>query len=1301
MLSSLIGSITSAISQLGATLSSILNTIVNTISSVISSVIQGLQSIGSQIINTFVSSFSTLQAFFESVFANITNNLLAIGAAIQGFVNAVFETGNRIAQWLKSLVDALVNFFKDPIGNIVKALSDAWNALLTVFDPIIKPIKDFFEGVFKGIQDFLSNPIGFIVARLTEFWNLFVELTRPLWVPIKDFIDSLAKGIQAFLSDPIGFITERVTDLWNSFVELTKPIWEPFKTVIDSIYSGLRDFFSDPLGFIAARLSEVWNSFVEFTRPIWEPIKGFFDSITNALKPITDFFTDAAAKIGKFILEDIPRFFSEDVPRFFTQDLPKYLITIGEAVLNGLRTIGNAIYQAFLFLGELIMRGVTALFDIGRQIFGSLAASLISEATKGMAEAIKPSSPPPEIKEFINTYLKSLETTVLDKVKELSRHEQVTERAIATALAAAGTLITIYSLALLPGQIADQIHPFKNTEWRKYVKGVIDNLGGFFIMSSFSATLTFFGIHPVLRRFWYKLFRPILPGPDTLTLMYFRKTIDQQYFMGHMAELGLPDTLISGFIDVNANIPTPLQLIRMVGKGLITEDEALKQLEKAGWIGVRGFVSPSQIYQATLDTPTTAEVIRLYLRAVYKREEAEKLLLANGRDPKYFDNIVEASQDLPPVESLFDAWWRGHLKPEEFKYLLLAHGRHPKYVDVETKAKYKIPTPQELVTMVIREVIEPDQFKKLVLAQGYQPAEVIKEVLGEPLITVTLEGRRAQGDWADAFFEMHWRLPSPENIFEFYNRAVAGLITVAGTPIKIDDETARKEVFAWMALHDYKPHIRELTGYLKNLTGISKLSVEDVKLVDSLRYRILTRIESRFVRRWGLIAEDEYMRLGKAQGIDPYLKIKAIDGSERTMLEALAHAEFLQDLLEERTLLRTQIIAAYQEGFDLKLSILDPIDKKTIETSTLVIEDALKALRFRPEEIDWLKAVARIRRLIDIRKDSLRALADDYVAGATTLEEFTKGVAELIEDQEVRDIFIKNQIAKRMRTRVKRMLTRLDREILREADTVLRLYENGFASKQTVEKILDELIDKDVLLKEEKDILLSISERRRKRELTELALRALGKQVSRGLLSPEEFVAKAQGMGVDGEFAKYYAEALIAYHTLSVAQLLSYADEVAIPMDMLVKKLRTLGVPEDEQRIILEVARRRPIADEIRTVANLILSAARDMDTTSKEALDVLKGLGMSDEEIRLRQKIIDTILTMGQKKQIRRTLDVLLREQYEGLAKGVDYRLIKLEDYLRAYEVLGYPRTLAIAKAQEIIAATKHELIQGWAIPR
>ena len=1345
LVSQIMDGISGLVSMISTALSEFINTVVNTISGIISDILDAITSGLTELGQMFSDAFSGVYSFFASVFEQITANLVQLGQYFTGFINAIAEFGGKIWDALSKIGEALTNF----ADWIAAGLSKAWEGLVKALEPVWKPVTEFFDWAYstlgdfftktvpefftKTVPEFVDQVVKFFTGDVPEFfsslWSGLVEFTRPIWEPLAGFFEwvytSLSdfftktvpefftKTVPQFIDNVIKFFTGDVpaffSSLWSGLVEFTRPIWEPVKGFFDWVYTSLSDFFTKTLpefftktvpefvdrvvkfftGDVPAFFSSLWSGLVEFTRPIWEPIQNFFGglwegiqafledplgsltkafsdawkTVTDALEPVLKPISDALSGLGETLGkagERIYEFFTEDIPKFFSETLPQIGHDMWDWFVTGIQDLGERVRGFIAFLAEMFNRAIIAVRGVVESTFSPMMSEFVSKATSAAQEIAKPGSPPKEMEEFAKTLYKIQEDLLMSLKKKMRKGSPGQMLSLGDVISIGIAALALKTSIEAVGMVGDLVHPVKNMQIRKLIKSAIDYMGGFFITSAPAASMTFFVIHQALRRWLYRSFPVVLPGPEQLTRIWLRKRITEEDLNECLAELGYAEEFREGFKDLAVNLLNPRQVLLAIQRKLLDLDTGLRELEKQGYID---------------------------------RDQVDRAKI-----------VLDIERPLPTVNDLIEFWRFGKIDDEKLKEYIGWRGYHEEFIEAYYTSRLRMPSVSEMITSVVKEAMSPTAFKELLKRQGlieldkYEQELNVKGIAAPGIATVeeTMGKPKGKLTWADILWEAHWRLPPLERIIEFVNRAVVGMVHVGGKEIKLDEGAATKAVLLYSRLHDYKPVPRKHTVLVGGRAETISMPVSDAEIMEAMRFRVLTRIESRFVRRWGLISEEDFKRLLQAQGISPYVKIKTLDGKQISMIEALMHAEFLQDLLEERTFFRSAVIQAFQKGYNIKTTVFDPIEKKDVDVETLKLEDALKAVRFRSEEISWLKASANIRRIIELRDDAVKALVNDYVAGMAPLEELQKSLEGIIDDKEVRDSVIEYAIKRRAIARYKRMATRLDREMLREADTVLKLYEQGFAPRADAEKKLDELVEKKLLLQEEKDVLLSIADTRRQRELRELAVRALAKKLSRGEITIEQFKSSAKKLGVDEQFVDAMMENYATAHMLSVGQLISYADEVPIPSDVLEKKLKLLRVPEDEKKIIREVVRRRPLRDDIYSLIYTLTSMASTLDATPGDA-EVLRGLGLTGPEVEIRRKVIELLNKKAVKREIRRALETMLREQYQAMAKGEDPKLITLDQFYKAMKALGYPDEYIVSRAQYIVASAAQEKLPDF----
>jgi len=1267
----------------------------------------------------------------QAIIGGLTTALASLVDMLVKAIEPLWLPAQKFYEWaitghspsFVDFVDSVVKFFTEDVpkiltGDIPEFFSKLWEALVEGTKQVWEPIKNFFDWVYSNVSDFFTKTIpkfvddvvkfftGDVPAFFSSLWSALVEFTKPVWEPIKNFLDwvynSLAdfftktlpefftktvpefftKTIPEFFENVVKFFTGDVpaffSSLWSGLVEFTRPVWEPIKNFLDWVYNSLADFFTKTLpefftktvpefftktipaffnnvvkfftGDVPAFFSGLWSGFVEFTKPVWEPI-------SNAIATAGEVIGKAGEIVYQVFNDVILKFFTEDIPKFFTETLPQIGHDMWDWFVTGVQDLGDKIRRFFEFLASSLASAIVGIRGTVESIFSPILNQFASKATTAALEAVKVGSPPKEIDDFVKTIVKIQQDTIYELAKKLKKGSPGMVFTLATAFSLTGTFLALKASVEGIGLLFDLGHPNKNMQFRKYFKSLLDASGGFFLSSAPAAAFTFFILHQSLRRVLYKLFPVVLPGPEQLVRMWVRLSLAESDVDEALAELGYASELREGFKELGTSLLSPREIVEAVSRGYLDMQKAMFELRKHGYLSRDGVDRAGIVLELTRPYPSIDDLIKFWRLGKYTDEDLIK--------------YIE---------------WRGYRK---------------EFIDAYYTSRLSIPSVSEMITAVVKEAMDPIAFKELLRRQGlieldkYEKELNVSGIAAMGIATVeeTLGKPKGPLTWADVLWEAHWRLPALERVIEFANRAMVGMAHVAGKLITLKTEDASKTVLLYSRLWDFKPVPRKHTVLVGGTATTISMPVSDAEIMEALRFRVLTRIESRFVRRWGLISEDDFKRLLVAQGVSPYITIKTIDGEEISMLDALMRAEFMQDLLEERTHFRTSIISAFQKGYNIAVDVFDPVKKTSVKVETLKLEEALMALRFRPEEASWLASSARLRRIVDLRDDAVKGLVDDYVSGAASLETFKDSLKGVIDDEEVRNSVIEYAVKRRMIARYRRMANRLDRTLISEASTMMKLYEQGFSTRSDVEQKLGELVSKELLLPEEKDVLLSIADTRRMRELRELGIRALAKKLSRGEITVEQFKASAQKLGIDKEFIDAMMENYALAHTLSVSQLVNYADEVPIPPDLLEKKLKTLRVPEDEKKIIMEVVKRRPLRDDVSSLIYWFTSLARSLDVMPGD-MNILAELGMTEEEIKLRQKVVSMLNRKAVRDRIRAALEVMLREQYQGLAKGKDLGLITLQQFYNAMKALKYPDDFIIARAQEIVASAAQTVV-------
>jgi len=266
----------------------------------------------------------------------------------------------------------------------------------------------------------------------------------------------------------------------------------------------------------------------------------------------------------------------------------------------------------------------------------------------------------------------------------------------------------------------------------------------------------------------------------------------------------------------------------------------------------------SLFYWSTPRIPEEEMIFPLIERGVLDKDTFIDVFKKMGYS-EYWGNLYwDTHWEEPSVWDLTKMLWRGLIDEEEFKKWLKYIGYEPSLWDKFLALTQQIPPASDLIEFVVKEAFPleqlpeaPAEFTKYMKMQGYDEK------------------------WARAYWWVHWRMPSFEQLQEAFFRGIISL------------DEFRKYIVWW----DYAPFKRP---------GISK---SDQEIMEELIYRMPDKLDIRFMLRWGIIDTEEAAKLFKMTGIHP------------DWVEKVAEANFMNLFQDERTQLRNAILSMYRDGY--------------------------------------------------------------------------------------------------------------------------------------------------------------------------------------------------------------------------------------------------------------------------------------------------------------------------------------------------------------------------------------------------
>jgi len=643
------------------------------------------------------------------------------------------------------------------------------------------------------------------------------------------------------------------------------------------------------------------------------------------------------------------------------------------------------------------------------------------------------------------------------------------------------------------------------------------------------------------------------------------------------------------------------------------------------------------IYNEALrpEIPTRTEAEDFLRRGLFSLEDYKSIMAKRGFPDKYIDKYAKSvvkiftESDMTFLLGLASkATAEGTIEIEDWaqktaKWMLRSHGYIPEFAPPEVKEAYDkfiemkiyemaiFPSTRDIISFAVKEVFEnlSTQYDAI---KNSAPSAYLKFAYMKGLSEY----------WALAYWDEHWRLVPPEKLADLWFRG----------------EISTDQFSRYLKWHDYRPVARP--GF----------TLSDVQLMQKALYDIPLRIDVRWMIRWGIGDPKDLARIVVMRGMHPDWRGKIIS------------AEWVNNILDERNRLVTSLMNAMEEGIitfdDFKKAVseyeiksLPPNITVTGEGGTPVtIQIPLRIRLLNDDEI----ALNAKRVLVEIErtyvKNKLTELEYLYSAGAIDDRTLENALKQLIKVDRVRESILTKIKARKIRDQ----LYYTHRQILRTVDAICALYEDGYITREEAVGAIKSLAGY-ILTDQQIEIILAESEARINRSIRRYYVRAIINRLRRGAITIDKAVQELSKIIKNPELVKAIVEAEGRVYTLSLDRLISMMEYVPVPPDMLARKIATMGVPEDEAKLLPAYAVARELSSEIwsyiREVGNLYVDGVITEQEFKKELDDASKLWGkvreLGVEWVVLSPQERDIILAMYKARRLRKLAREARRRGY------------------------------------------------------
>jgi len=1166
---------------------------------------------------TLQGAISGLQDFVSGAIETITSTLQSIGEQLTSAVNSITSAIESMSTTIQNAIGNVVSQITTVIGQIQTAISNIANQIGSVVQSAISGLYSYIQGIASGIQSAISgiaqtvsSAITGLIAQIqslatyiggaiqnafTSVQEFFKGVVESVGATIQSIVTQIQTGftsLATYLSNIPTYIQNAIQGVINFVSNIPSQVYEHLKPILEPIINTIKD--------IPTKMAEIGKAFEGFVNPLVS-IKNFFENIqsgvTEFVESATNLFSWVSEKVGEFATDPIGAVatFLNDVWQATKEALRNFangLIDLSkDFVTNVVSFLTEKFSDVFSTVTEFFANMGTTLADAFWKLIKNItnAGVKVAEAIGKELTGIVQKATKPVI-DGMKTPLENALKHTIQKLKEGKKVGQVTETISILGI----TLTTLIGSQFLARGL--QI-------FLRQIAGILNGYGKTFTIR--------------VRGKGEGKGEPAGIGAGASAGAEGGYTYDMTI------KLHYPFLWLSNEI---AKYPEILGRALIYG-GAIWLSQPLMRLANALWRNM-----------LPVELPTTADMKRITRRFMpieeKFKEHIEKMrhyLAMYG----YNDDVISWLTTTANVRG----WY------------ISVKDRFSQERVIPISLLYELPTPSELCRMMIHDIFTPPEAKT---------GEVIQN------FTKIMKMKGYVEDIAFLYYLLHYRYPSLEKLWEFSCRATAGLTWV----------TTKSEQFKWAGkqvggkptspadlnvgldfsrvgeviksipdslnkfINKYLRHYAKWHDYAP-FSWLNEFTADNLIMLD-LMADIPMRIDTRWMYKWGIVPDYEVLRIVTARGMHP------------KWVKNITIAECMNALAEERTYARTGIISTFKEGF----MSLENLNKTLSHLTDVTILGEKVPVKFLDSEVKLLSLRAKYDRALDILRDYFKDLLKAVTENIYSFKEMTN--------------YLKTE-TKQIGEGLKLDALKLDEsyfklyepvaETLREIRTTQRIrywyrymlyrilyrFSEGYITQSELNKVVEDIVKNANLTDKEKQVFKEMAELMMDGFTRKIKADAILNKVKRGTLSPEDAKKELTEVGLDEELASALIEKHTKLYTLSVSQLMSYAEYVDIPESLLKKKLEYMGTPEDEIPIILEVFKIRPLKSERAKVIRTEIDSYIDGYINEEELKKRLSALGKSKREVDL---LVEYANEEKRNKTIKLKVDAILNRLRRGALK-------------------------------------------------
>lgn len=300
----------------------------------------------------------------------------ALNSAWESIKAVALAAWGAIADFVMGQIDKIKKFWDENGTQILKAVTNAFNAIKKVIEFIMPAIKFIIEMAWTAIKNVISGALDIIMGLIKVFIGIFTGDWGKMWEGIKQLLVGAIDFVMGIMTlSFLGGLRALFTNLLKSSLGLMKGMGEgiisAFKgiqtggvnlvsSMVKSVLNFFKNLFTDGIGIftqLRALGASIWNALsqavVGVARGIWTSVTGHFTSMLASIKNIFSTIQGVIEGIwGK-------------VMTFFKGiDLANIGKQIMQGLINGIGSMASAAVEKAKDVAESIGKTIKNFFGI-------------------------------------------------------------------------------------------------------------------------------------------------------------------------------------------------------------------------------------------------------------------------------------------------------------------------------------------------------------------------------------------------------------------------------------------------------------------------------------------------------------------------------------------------------------------------------------------------------------------------------------------------------------------------------------------------------------------------------------------------------------------------------------------------------------------------------------------------------------------------------------------------------------------------------------------------------------------------